>query len=436
MTATEQEDPVVQLDLEHPKRLFKLALGALVVIFGLWAGLTHINGAVIANGTAIVEGRTYPVQSLNGGIVDQIYVRDGDFVEAGTTLIRFDPKLLSIQVESARARLGAVMAKLERLQAEQRGAETLTFDYPSLPVALPATAEFEAIERDLFNVRQAMRLGRAETLTETIAQLLSQQQGGQGQLRAIEEQVTTVSASIEDMRQLVDQQLLRRRELEAELGRRADLMGRMAALQADQGRFSEAIREARIQASQAERQFQEEIAAELAALNDEVQQLTLEIATREEELARVNVSAPADGIIQDLVATSSGAVVAPNQTIMEIIPVTANIQFEARVPPIGIDEVAVGQTAEIVVAAFDANATPRIFGTVQQISATSMQDERTGESFYEAIVAVPDDQMAQLNGQEIVPGMPVSVFLQTEARSVLSFLVEPIFDPLSRAFRE
>lgn len=436
MTDVVQEDGLVRIDLGQPKRLIFLSVTALVLVFGLWAGLTRINGAVIASGSAVPEGRNFPVQTAGGGIVEDVYVKEGDFVRQGDALLKLDPSLLSIQLESARNQLGAVMAKLERLHAERTGADALTFRYPALPVALPAMTEFEAIEQEIFKVRRDIQRGRSAALTETIAQLESQRTGGQGQIAAVTDQIDTLAATIADMQSLVDEQLLRRRELEAEMNRRSDLLGRLAGLRAEQSRLSEAINAARIEASQAERQFQEDAATQSSALNDEAQRLILEIAMREEELSRVEVIAPADGIVQNLSVTVRDAVIAPNQTIMEIIPVTANLEFVARVPPISIDEVSVGQTAEVVVASFDPNATPRLFGTVRQVSATANQDERTGERYYEAVVVLPPDQTALIKDQQIVPGMPVDIFLQTDARSVLSFLVEPIFDPLRRVFRE
>jgi len=433
---TPETEVSVRLDLDQPIRWVVVAFAALIVIFGLWAGLTRINGAVIASGSAVVEGRNFPIQTLAGGIVDEVYVKEGDFVTEGSRLLRLDPKLLSIQLESARNRLGAVMATLQRLSAERRGDETLTFAYPSLPIDQPNTQEFEEIERQIFDVRRDIQLGREEALVEVVAQLESQKVGSEGQVTAIVAQIETLAASIIDMQSLVDQRLMRRRELESEMGRQSDLLGQLAVLRAEQNRLNEAVREARIQATQAGRTFQEEVGRETAALSDEMQQLILDIATREEELSRVNIIAPADGIVQQLAVTSNGGVVAPNQTILEIIPVTANLEFSVRVPPVSIDEVSVGQQAEVVIAAFDVNATPRLYGTVAQVSATTITDDRTGENYYEAIVSLSEDQVSVLGDNVIVPGMPADVFLQTGARSVLSFLLEPIADPLNRAFRE
>ncbi|MEM8536857.1 MAG: HlyD family type I secretion periplasmic adaptor subunit [Pseudomonadota bacterium] len=436
MSTASGSDLQVRMDLEGPKRILLTAFAALVVIFGLWAGLTRLQGAVIASGSAVVEGRNYPIQSLSAGIVDTVLVQEGDFVEQGTVLMRLDPKLLSIQVESARNRLGAVIATLERLDVEHRNGETLQFDYPDLPVDLPDMTAFEAAESQIFGVRRDLQQGRAAALTEEVSQLRNRLDGGAGQIAAVTSQIETVAATIADMRSLVDQRLMRRRELEAEMGRHADLLGQLAALEAEQGRLTDAIRAAEVQALQDERQFQEQITTDMGTLNDEAQQLILEIATREEELSRVEIHAPADGIVQQLTVSASGAVVAPNQTLLEIIPVTAALEFAVRIPPVSIDEVSVGQQAEVMIAAFDANATPKLVGTVQYVSATALTDDRTGQSYYEAVVVLPEDEIALLDDQIIVPGMPVEVYMQTRARSVLSYLLEPVVDPLRRAFRD
>ena len=408
----------------------------LLGVFGGWAHFTQISSAVIAGGQAIVHGRPKLVQTLDGGVVQSIAVQNGDIVQQGQLLLQLDPTLLAINLDIARGRLAAALALQARLTAEQLGQSALGFAYPTLPFALPDTSAEEAGQRQIFTARAAVLQGGRAQLTEAQLQLDNQIAGVAGQVAAIREQMGLLQRDIDNQTALVAQGLSRQSQLGDLQRNMSQLGGQLASLEAEQARLINAQRDRELETLQTERAFMEQVVTDLRDVTTQVEELTLEIVTRSAQLDRIEIRAPADGIINELQVTTIGGVIAPGATILEVVPLGQGMDFELRVDPRAIDSVYQGQSGQVQMTAFDAQSTPKLTAHVTTISAGAVSDPRTGQSFYRVGLEVSAEELARLGDVTLMPGMPVEAFLQTGDRSVLTYLMAPIVTHLQRAFRE
>ena len=414
-------------------------LAAAVLLFGAlagWSAVAMIGGAVITSGEAVVVGRARVVQHLDGGIATEILVAEGDVVAAGDVLLRLDPTVAQLNHDIARGRLAETLARRARLEAEHLGLGAPVFAYAALPFPLPYTGTHEAGQTQIFAARAELRRGARERLAERLAQVDTQIAGLSAQIAARRDKLALVEEDLAKFETLADRGLARGTQLSEFQRTRADLVGQIAALEADVARARISVRDAEIETLQGERSFREQVVTDLRAASAEIDELALEIVTRRAQLDRIEIRAPEDGIVHELAVNTRGAVIAPGATILELIPLAGDTSFELRIAPHEIDRVWTGQRAQVVFAAFDPQSTPRIFGEVTQISAAALTDPRSGANFFRATLAIPEEELARLGAVTIVPGMPVEAFLETSDRSVLSFLVDPLTRHLARAFRE
>lgn len=408
----------------------------LLVVLVLWAMLTPIGGAVITEGQAVVRGEAKRVQSFDGGIVAAIETRNGERVEAGQVLLRLDATLVSTNLEIARGRLAEALVRQARLKAETLGHGTLAFSYPPLPFAVPETASQEVGQRQIFAARAEVLRGRGDQLVERLEQFSKQIAGVEGQIAAKRSQLEFAERELANVRRLADRGLARQSQA-LELQRmQADLLGQIAALEADAGRLVNARRDAELETLQANRSFREDVLTELRSVTAEVEELTLEILTRKDQLSRVEIRAPVAGIVHQMDVTTLGAVIAPGERILEIVPLEEGIDFELRLDPRHVDQVWPGQAAGVVIAALSSRTTPTLEGSVRQISPGVVTDPETGARFFRLMLTVPPEELARLGSAELTPGMPVEAYLRTRERSVMAYLLEPLSAQLRRAFRE
>lgn len=413
-----------------------LGMVLLVGALGGWAATTEIGGAVIAAGQAEVQGKPQTVQSLDGGIIAEINVKDGDRVTAGEVLVRLDPTLLKINLDSARTRLADALALKARLTAEQLGHETLRFDYPDLPFEPLDTAQFEEGQRKIFAARAKVREGRADQLAERLEQFENQLAGLRAQIAAKRDQLGFLEKDLASVRTLVGEGLARQSQMTTLERDRSDLLGQIAAFEADMARVRNEMRDAEIETLQAERGFQEEVVTQLREVTAKTEELLLEIVTRTAQLDRIEVRAPADGVVHEMQVTTLGGVVAPGGTILSVVPLGRGVDFELRVDPRAIDQVYPGQRAQVIFSAFDPRNAPRLIGEVTTVSPDTVTDPKTGQKFFRIGLMVPPEELARLGDVKLVPGMPVEAFLETADRTVLSYLLHPLTSQFTRAFRE
>jgi len=431
-------DNALKPDLDVKRTGFTGAIGMFVLIgvLGAWASFSVIGGAVIASGQTVVQGKPKQVQSLDGGAIADIFVRDGDTIAQGDVLMRLDPTLLQINLDSARGRLASALALHARLKAEQRDADEIDFVYQDLPFDTPDTGEHEKIQIDIFNARAAVREGQQEQLAESLLQFGNQSAGIAGQISALEDQIALLERDIGNMGSLAKQGLARQSQMSELQRAKSQVIGELARLQAEQARVNNARRDASLQTLQATRNFHEEVVTQMREVSAEINALTLEIVTWYDRLSRIDITAPVAGVVHQMQVTTQGGVIPPGGNIAQIIPTGEQIDFDVRVDPLSIDQVYVGQSARLMVSSLDPQTTPQVKGRVAAVSPDVITDPRSGQPYYNVSLELDPEAKAQFAMLDIMPGMPMEAYLQTGDRSVLSYLVHPIASHLRRALRE
>ena len=414
------------------------AVGAvlLFVTLGLWAYLTWIDSAVTATGQAIARGKPQMVQSLDGGVVEEIRVANGDQVRAGDLVARLDPTLLRVTLDIARTRLGEALARQARLAAEAEGQSEVAFLYPDLPFPRPETALAEAGQQRIFFARAALSQGRRDQLVERQSQFAHQIDGVSAGILSKEEQLAYIQKELDTTRTLQSQGLVRESQLLQIQRTAAEMEGALAEARAEQARLRNALQDAQIELEQSEREFREQVVTDLRTTLTEIEELTLQIVTLSRQLERVDLRAPMTGVVHEMTVATRGGVVAPGGTLMQIIPLEGGVEFELMLDPRDIDQVHPGQQAQVVFTAFDQRATPRLGGKILRISPAAVSDPTSGRSFYRLALAIDPGEREKLPDQAIMPGMPVEAFIETGEHRVMDYLLQPLTNQIMRAFRE
>lgn len=426
-----------------PRPSIRAGLAGLVVlcgVLGFWAATAQIQGAVILRGEAVVAGLPKTVQSLEGGVVETIAVGNGDHVEAGDLLVGFDATLARANLDAAMSRLADAVALRARLEAESLNRPAPDFDAHPLPVTLPFTAEETEARRDrqraLFEIRAEIRADRRSQLEQELAQLQDQIEGAEGQIAALEEQKTSYDSELTNLSELRNQGLLKHSEVARLERQRADVVGRIAALQAERDGFRTRMRQSQIETRQAEHDFREKVETDLRDISSKIGELILQVATLQDSLKRVELRAPSDGTVHEMQVTTIGGVVSPGETVLQIVPQDRGVDFELRLDPSSINDVYPGQRARISIPALGPGPAQRLPGEVRSVSPDTVTDERTGARFYRVSLNANPEDLSALGSKPLVPGMTVEAYLETHERSVLAYLVEPVMNHLRHAMRE
>jgi HlyD family secretion protein len=419
-----------------------LVAGVAVVLLlgggaGGWAAKTELSGALIAQGSIVVDQNVQKVQHPTGGIVGELRVHDGDHVNSGDVLVRLDETVMRANLAIVTKGLNELTARKARLEAERDGAEEIAF-----PAALTARSDdadaVSAIrsEKKLFELRRTERGGQKAQLQQRVAQLHQEITGIEGQQAAKAQEVTLIDRELAGVRDLYARnlvQLTRLTQLEREVAR---LSGERAQLIAGAAQSKGKIAEIELQIIQIDQNLSSEVAKELREVDGKIGEFIERKVTAEDQLRRTDIRAPQTGVIFQSTVHTVGGVITAGDTIMQIVPDADKLQVEARVNPQDIDQVQVGQTAVLRFTAFNSRTTPEIDGKVTRVSADTATDPRTGQSYYTIRVGLPPQNVAQLGDVKLLPGMPVEAFVQTGERTVISYLMKPLHDQFTRAFRE
>lgn len=414
-----------------------------VIVFGLfgvvgtWSALTPLSGAVVAPAVVAVYSKRKSVQHLEGGIVDQILVRDGDEVEEGQLLVRLDEIRARTNSALLSSRIDLLKAREARLNAEFSERRTIEFpDNLMVRRAEPATAEILNGEIYLFLARDAALKGKTEILGQRIAQLNQQIAGFDAQQAANAAQIELIEEELTGLRLLLDKGYVAKPRLLELERRRAQLMGERGQHIAEIARAKDGITEAQLQTMQLRHDFQEAVATELHDIQAELYDLQERYVAAADELRRLDIRAPQSGIVVDLEIHTPGAVISPGDRILDIVPQEDELIIEAQVAPHDIDKVTVGLDAVVRLSAFDLQTTPELSAAVFSSSADRLIDEATNTPYFLVEARVRETELPQLEELKLTPGMPAEVIIKTGNRTALSYLIKPIADGMARAFRD
>jgi HlyD family secretion protein len=414
-----------------------ILVGVLVIGLGGWASTAQISGALIAQGSIVVDTNVKKVQHPTGGVVGELFVRDGDHVKAGDVLLRLDETVTRANLAIVNKGLVEFYARKARLAAERDGADTMAVP-PEVAGRLdePDVKEALASERKLFELRHQDRLGQKQQLQERITQLQQQITGLAAQQSAKDKGIALTEQELQGVRDLWQKNLVQLNRLTSLQRDEARLEGERGQIIAQAAEVKGKIAEIQLQIIQVDQDLSSDVAKELREIDSKIGEYVERKITAEDQLKRTDIRAPQDGTVFQSTANTVGGVIAAGDPIMLIVPESDNLTVEVRVDPKDIDQIQLGQIVVLRFTSFNVRTTPEIDGTVSRIAADTSTDQRTGQSYYLVRIAMPVQELKRLGDVKLTPGMPVEAFVQTGDRTMLSYLIKPLHDQLMRAFRE
>jgi membrane fusion protein, type I secretion system len=409
----------------------------LVCGIGVIGATTELAGAVIALGTLVVESNVKKVQHPTGGIVGELRVRDGSHVQAGELLVRLDETMAQANLAMVEKSLAELFARRARLEAERDGSDEIEFPPELLEAARQAEiARVVAGERKLFELRREAQGGQKAQLRERIVQLNDEVRGYTDQAAAKSKEIEFIQKELEGVRDLWQKNLVPITRVTALERDSARLEGERGQLVATIAQGKGKVSETELQIIQVDQNLRSDVAKELADIRAKIAELVERKVTAMDQLMRIEIRAPQPGVVHQLSVHAKGAVVAGGEQIMLIVPEADALVVEVRVDPQKIDQVKLEQTAALRFPSFNQRSTPELSGRVSRIAADVIEDQRSGQPYYLVRIRMAASEIDRLNGLKLVPGMPVEAFIQTEERTMLSYLLKPLTDQARRAFRE
>lgn len=403
---------------------------------GLWAAMSSLSGAVVAGGHLVVDSSVKAVQHPQGGVVGALNVHNGSMVQEGDVLVRLDDTVAKANLAVFDNGLAELAARRARLIAERDGSAEVAY-----PAELrdhtsdPQVAQLIEGENKLFALRQQARSGQVSQLRERIAQYRQEISGTEAQQKSKQAEIALVDAELEGVEALWKKKLVPLSRLSERQRTQAQLTGEEGALTAAAAQTRGRISETELAIIQIDQDMRSQVAGELREIDAKAGELRERQIAAEQSLKQTDIRAPQAGRVHQLAVHTVGGVIAPGEAIMQIVPTADALVVEARVAPQDIDQVHVGQPATLRLSAFNQQTTPEVEGEVSRISPDLVEDQKAGLSYYAVRIALSAPSLQQAGSLELKPGMPAEVFLKTTDRTVLSYLLKPLTDQASRAFR-
>lgn len=416
-----------------------MALVAFTVVgVGGWAYATTLAGAVIANGQIVVDSEVKKVQHPTGGVVGELLVRNGDRVRAGDVVVKLDETQTKASLAVILKAMDEIAARRARNEAEQDGADTISFppELVTRGARDPAVSHLVRGETRLFELRREAREGQKAQRRQRIRQLHDEIRGLVQQQQAKGREIALIQNELVGVRELWSKNLIaigRVTSLERDAVRLEGERGQLIAATAQaEGR----VTETELQILQIDQDLRTEVGRDLAEARGKLSELAEKRISAEDQLKRIDLRAPQDGIVHQMAVHTVGGLVTSSEPVMLIVPEGDTLAIEVRLQPRDIDMVHHGQPARLRFTAFNQGTTPEIQGHLARIAADVSTDPKTGASFYTARVAVREGELARLGGLQLVPGMPVDAFIKTGDRTVLTYLTKPLVDQVAKVWRE
>lgn len=424
----------------NPRPIILMGLLVVLVMFGglgTWAATAPLDSAIIAPGTVIVESNRKTIQHLEGGIVDEILVDEGDVVQPGDILVRLDSTRAGAEVAVTRKNLDEALALEARLTAENQRAEQVTFpDVLTSRADDPDVAAALAGQREQFLERKRSLDGQIAILNQRIQQFLQEIAGLRAQHDSKLRQHEIFKEELVGLRELFEKGYYPRTRILAMEREVADLEGTIGSTLAEIARAEKGIGEAELQIIQTRQRFREEVVAQLREVRNDIGQLREKLVVAQDTLDRIDIRAPLTGTVQNMQVHTQGGVIRAGEPIMEIVPLDDRLVIEGQVSPIDIDAVHPGLEAEVRLSALKLRSTPIILGEVTTVSSDRIVDDRQQTAYFRIEVVVPDEELAKLGEQSLSAGMPADIVVKIGERTMLDYFVKPITDYFSKAFTE
>ncbi len=409
-------------------------------LFGLWAVFAPLSSAAVARGVVIVESNKKQIQHLEGGIISEILVKDGDLVTQGQPLIKMNPTNAASRQEINISQLRLFRAEDARLLAERDGLKEIDFSSIDLlkNTADPEVQKIIASQKLFFESRRSALQGQLNVLGQKINESKDEIKGLQAQEAAADSQIKYLNEEIITVKSLVDTgQALRPRLLQLQRNE-SELRGNKGQYSSLIAKAKQTIAETELQMINAKTEFTNKVAGEMKEAESNISDLQEKLAASTDILNRVVITAPQDGKVTNLMFHTIGGVVQPGAVLMEIVPQHDKFIIEAQMSPQDIDVVHVGLPAEVRLAAYKSRRVPMIHGTVVYVSADRVVNNNNPniQPYFVARIEVDEEMLNRLKDVTLYPGMPADVYIVTGKRTLMSYMFDPITDTFYKAFKE
>lgn len=423
----------------RPLMVGLIAMLILLGGFGTWAALTQISGAIIANGRIEVDQNRQVVQHPDGGVIESIEVDEGDTVEAGQTLVRLDPTVLRSQLAIAESQLFEIIARRGRLEAERDGLDAISFDSLIVEAAManPDVAGLIEGQKRLIAARNESVAREISQLEKRRGQINDQIVGIDAQRVALGLQLDLIDEELTDAVSLLERGLAQAPRVLALQREEARLSGQMGELSAQIAQAEGRITEIDIEILKLDTGRREEAITTLRDLQFRELELLEERRALIEQLDRLEITSPVDGVVYGLQFFALRSVIRPAEPILYVVPQDRPLVINAQINTTDIDKLFLGQDVRLRFSALDQKNTPELTGKVIQISADAFEEEGTQVSYYRAEITLSEGEQDRLpDDVTLIPGMPVEAFIRTEDRTPIAYLTKPVADYFIKAFRE
>ena len=428
--------PSTQQSIRRHISAVAIAAIMLVASIGIMGAATDMSGAIISQGSLVVESNVKKVQHPSGGVARKLLVEDGAHVRKNDLLILMDETVAQANLAAVTKSLWELEARRARLQAERDGDAEIAIPDSVASLADPAAQSIVSGERRFFQLRRDANEGQRRQLKEQIDQLKEQINGMQDQLTAKKQEAELIANELTGVQQLWEQRLVSLSRLSALQRDAARLLGERGQLTASIAQAKGKISETELKILQIDQDFRSNVAKELADVRAKYAETVEKQVTAKDQTEKLEIRAPQGGVVHDLTIHTQGGVIAAGDTIMTIVPDRDNLIVETHVAPQDIDQVKLSAPAILRFTNFNQRTTPEIDGEVSRIGADISRDDKAGPTYFLVRIAIPAQELNKLATTHLLPGMPVEVFIPTSERTLLSYLMKPLADQVHRAFRE
>ncbi|MBP2291386.1 HlyD family type I secretion periplasmic adaptor subunit [Azospirillum rugosum] len=435
--------PVIDVAPHEPSLRGTALAGALAVAIGFggffgWAFLADLDSAALAPGTVMVESHRKTISHLEGGILRELLVQDGDVVKAGQILLRLDTTQSGAVVAQIQGQYWTALARLARLRAEQTDAKTPVYAEELLKAAKsnPVAAEAVSAEQRLFESRRDSYEGQVAIQRKNISQLRDEIAALEAQRAATADRLRYTQDELHIVEGLLAKGYERKPRL-LELQRNvADGKGRLGELQANKSKAEQAIAGAELEIINLANTRRSEVGTDLQTVQANVSDLSERLRGADDVLKRQEVVAPQAGKVTGLRFFTPGSAIPAGQPILDIVPQNDDLIVEARVSPADVQHVEIGAKAMVRLTGYRQRVVPPVPGKIITFSADQLQDDRTGQAYFIARVSLDADTLKRLPNVELHPGMPAEVMIHGHSRKAIDYFLTPLTDGMNRALRE
>ena len=414
-----------------------IVLAVFFLGFGGWTVYASLDNATVAPGTVIVDTKRKTIQHLEGGIVREILVRDGDRVTAGQVLVRLDPTQAKATLEMATSRYQTALANAARLTAEELDRPEIEFPAELLAQrGAPVVAKLIDGQSAIFRARREEMTSQINLLKQRDSEIDEEVRGLEGKIAAERKQISLITEESATVKALLDKGLAQKPRLLALQRQSAEIEGAMSKNIAAIARARQTVGETQLHISELHTKRINDAVKEYGDVLKEVFEFADRRAAAQDVLARTEIRAPLDGVIVSEAVHTTGGVIAPGATVMEIVPSADRLVIEAKVEVSDIERVHAGLHAQVRLVNYNRRNSPSVGGTVVWVSADRIDDDKAHSSYYTARIAADEAELATLADAKLYPGMPVETMIVAERRTLFDYLVAPFNRTFARSMHE